>query len=323
MNVTVKRAPARLRHRELALLGDGRPDERREHRPVRQVNGDRVALNREPRLGAAWRSRAARPAPSPWAASSAAARSDRRPGVELPRSARYAPAEAAAATATTAATALRRRGRAGSVSSRVVEDVRPERCEAGLCRVAEVTLPVEAPGGVRHVEEVLHRAQPAVVVVVDVADRARPDVRADQDAARVAAAGGRVGGVEERVVGRRARASTMPLTAAVVFSGCLDASTSVNEPVSARPPDCDGAVARDERVGRPGRRTRPPGCRRRSPPGRRRSRRSRCRRSSRCRPPRSPRRRCVRPATGCRRRGGTCRRAAREPSARRRWPAGR
>src|ERR1035437_8116912 len=50
-------------------------------------------------------------------------------------------------------------------------------------------------------EDILHRGQPAVVVVKRARGGARLDERADEHAARIAAARGRVGGVVQRVRG--------------------------------------------------------------------------------------------------------------------------
>src|ERR1035441_2966195 len=76
------------------------------------------------------------------------------------------------------------------------EDVRSEWRESGLCGVANVALAIESGGFLGHAEDVLHRAQPAVVVVGDVADGARPDEWADQHGAGVAPTGGGVGRVK-------------------------------------------------------------------------------------------------------------------------------
>src|ERR1700759_3679185 len=89
------------------------------------------------------------------------------------------------------------------------EYVATEWGQPGLGGVADVAVAVEASRVARQGEEALHRAQPAVVVEPPAA-RPRPDVRRDQHAAGIAAAGGRVLGVEQRVGLRRLGAQRDP-----------------------------------------------------------------------------------------------------------------
>ena len=100
----------------------------------------------------------------------------------------------------------------------------------------------EVSAATRDVEQVLHRAQPAVVVVVDVGGSAGHDVRADQHAAGVTTAGGRVGGVVQRVAGLARSAGRRQVVGGRVALGAQ-------------------GYARDRA------RRCPPGCRRRRPSG--------------------------------------------------------
>src|ERR1700722_16625356 len=92
----------------------------------------------------------------------------------------------------------------------VVEHIWPERSQTWLGRKTEVAFSVETArdGSCRKrcpvvsaadTEDVFHRREPAVVVVVGGGGRARVDVRADQHAAGVAAAGGSIHCVVQRV----------------------------------------------------------------------------------------------------------------------------